>query len=202
MIKYALKKGHFLVPLFVFTFSQPLKLRAEDYNYLFYPLLGFVASYQIDRNFSMYSRDNFKSLRRFSPLGRAYYAAGFVLMHGIYSMIAHKRLCFERRLILSLTVSGLFISVIKYTFHRTRPNTGKNIWYGPGIQTSHVSFPSGHTQVAFVLASSLSDRYGYPFVFYGMALLVGLSRIAKNMHHLSDVVVGAYSGYYIDKLLR
>ena len=50
------------------------------------------------------------------------------------------------------------------------------------------------------MAGALSERYKNPIFFYTLASLVGASRIARNMHYLSDVVMGAYTGYMISKI--
>ena len=64
------------------------------------------------------------------------------------------------------------------------------------------SFPSGHTAVAFSLASSLSrDIKGHwdDVAFYGAASLTGLARMNDNKHWLSDVVAGATLGIFAGK---
>src|SRR5271154_5883366 len=57
------------------------------------------------------------------------------------------------------------------------------------------SFPSGHTIAAFSVATVVARRYGnqrwVPYVAYGMAALVGFSRLSLSAHFLSDVFLGA-----------
>jgi hypothetical protein len=60
------------------------------------------------------------------------------------------------------------------------------------------SFPSGHTIAAFSLATVFADRYPkYKWVAYGLAGLVGFSRVSLQSHHPSDVFAGAVLGYTI-----
>jgi hypothetical protein len=69
---------------------------------------------------------------------------------------------------------------------------------------SNGSFPSGHTIVAFSVATVVSRRYGsqhrwIPYVAYGSAALVGFSRMTLSSHFPSDVFMGAALGYSISR---
>jgi hypothetical protein len=60
------------------------------------------------------------------------------------------------------------------------------------------SFPSGHTIAAFSVATVFAERYPrYKWVAYGLAGLVGFSRVSLQSHHPSDVFAGAVLGYGI-----
>lgn len=63
------------------------------------------------------------------------------------------------------------------------------------------SFPSGHTIAAFSLATVFADRYPRPrwhcWVAFGLAGLVGFSRLPLQAHYPSDVFAGAVLGYTI-----
>ena len=65
------------------------------------------------------------------------------------------------------------------------------------------SFPSGHTIAAFSVATVIARRYGnhrwVPYAAYGMAALVGFSRLSLSAHFLSDVFVGGALGYSISR---
>jgi len=69
---------------------------------------------------------------------------------------------------------------------------------------SNGSFPSGHTIAAFSVATVVSRRYGthhrwVPYAAYGLAGLVGFSRISLAAHFPSDVFMGAALGYSISR---
>jgi hypothetical protein len=77
------------------------------------------------------------------------------------------------------------------------------------------SFPSGHTSAAFALAAVVDGegKVHWPHaarivtpVTYGLASLVGLSRVYKDRHWVSDVAVGAllgeYSGLMVERYNR
>jgi membrane-associated phospholipid phosphatase len=70
--------------------------------------------------------------------------------------------------------------------------------------SNHLSFPSGHTATAFVAAEFLHQEYGCKSVWidiagYGTAAFVGVARVYKNRHWLSDVVAGAGVGILTTK---
>jgi len=63
------------------------------------------------------------------------------------------------------------------------------------------SFPSGHTIAAFSIATVFAERYPNPrwhrWLAYGLATLVGFSRVSLETHFPSDVFMGAALGYTI-----
>jgi membrane-associated phospholipid phosphatase len=65
------------------------------------------------------------------------------------------------------------------------------------------SFPSGHTIAAFSVATVVARRYGnhrwVPYAAYGMAALVGFSRLSLSAHFLSEVFMGGALGYSISR---
>lgn len=79
-------------------------------------------------------------------------------------------------------------------------------WFrGSGkVVGSNASFPSGHTIVAFSVATVIARRYGtqhrwVPWVAYGGAALVGFSRVSLSAHFVSDVFMGGALGYSISR---
>jgi membrane-associated phospholipid phosphatase len=78
------------------------------------------------------------------------------------------------------------------TFTGTFFNGGKSPLKGS-------SFPSGHATAAFSVATVVANRYGnhkwVPWAVYGMATVIGFSRISSNAHFSSDVFLGAAIGY-------
>jgi membrane-associated phospholipid phosphatase len=65
------------------------------------------------------------------------------------------------------------------------------------------SFPSGHSIEAFAIATIIARRYGnhrwVPYAAYGLAAVVGFSRLTLNVHFLSDVFMGGALGYSISR---
>jgi len=106
--------------------------------------------------------------------------------------------------------------VMKDAFHRVRPSdispNGNffDSWFEArgSLLGKNASFPSGHTIEAFSIATVFAERYRkhrwVPWVSYGLATVVGFSRISLQAHFPSDVFVGAALGYFIshDVVLR
>jgi membrane-associated phospholipid phosphatase len=87
----------------------------------------------------------------------------------------------------SLLLNELIVSNLKVWVNEERPNGGDH------------SFPSGHTSTAFALAQFMHHEYGdrsiwYSIGAYSCAATVGIMRVAKNAHWISDVVAGAGFG--------
>jgi membrane-associated phospholipid phosphatase len=65
------------------------------------------------------------------------------------------------------------------------------------------SFPSGHTIAAFSIATVFARRYSshrwVPYAAYGLAGVIGFSRVSLLSHFPSDVFMGAALGYSISR---
>ena len=85
-------------------------------------------------------------------------------------------------------------------FSDTWFQSGGELWRGEG------SFPSGHMIAAAAIATVAARRYGrrhrwVPYAAYGLAGLVGFSRLSQSAHFLSDVFVGGALGYSISRFV-
>jgi len=77
---------------------------------------------------------------------------------------------------------------LKYATHIQRPD-----------QSDFLSFPSGHSQVAFLGAAFTDLEFrdaslAYPISAYALATATGAMRIEHNKHWISDVLMGAAIG--------
>jgi membrane-associated phospholipid phosphatase len=92
-------------------------------------------------------------------------------------------------------MSGLLTGALKLSFGRQRPdaNQGHWKWFSGGS-----SFVSGATTPAFALAADLSEyadnRWYVALPAYTAAAAVGLGRMGKDAHWISDIVGSALLG--------
>jgi membrane-associated phospholipid phosphatase len=103
-------------------------------------------------------------------------------------------------------------NLLNYLVPRYRPYMYEGGAPGVGSDENDLSFPSGHTTVAFaaatagvtIYAMSYPDSpYLVPFAIasYSMAVLTGSFRVAAGMHFVTDVVAGAALGSAIGYLV-
>jgi membrane-associated phospholipid phosphatase len=116
--------------------------------------------------------------------------------------------------------SAAIEKILKFLTDRQRPFVADSnfadiepTFHGPFYKTSipgspnrsNSSFPSGHTTVAFAVATVFAMQYRdkpvIPILAYSAASLVGLSRLAENKHWATDVLTGAALGYLSGKLV-
>jgi membrane-associated phospholipid phosphatase len=99
------------------------------------------------------------------------------------------------------TIAGLALTTgitygLKYSIQRERPyDTYPDIV--PHKMEDSYSMPSGHTSLAFSLATSAGLQYRKWYVIapaYVYACAVGYSRIYLGVHYPSDILVGAAFG--------
>ena len=106
-------------------------------------------------------------------------------------------------LALSGLLGGLLYTLVKWTAGRQRPlvlidplrfNPFVNGLKG-FLDEPNMSFPSGHTTLAFATAATLGITLPkWRYAFYAGASVVAFERVAENAHYLSDVIAGAGLG--------
>ncbi len=83
----------------------------------------------------------------------------------------------------------LLSQILKLVFHRPRPDP----FFGIAPPSSY-SFPSGHALISMVfygtLGILLSRRASIRLALYGLAALIGFSRIYLGVHYPTDVLAG------------
>jgi len=103
---------------------------------------------------------------------------------------------------------GIYSTLLKKMTLRTRPSVGgvgEFFVARPGNGQEPTSFPSGHALGAFAIAAVFSAEYRerrwVPWVAYGTASLIALSRVGLGRHFPSDVMAGAVLGRSLGKMV-
>ena len=91
-------------------------------------------------------------------------------------------------IIVANAIGGVVFTTLKHTVNEERPD-----------QSDNLSFPSGHTSIAFTNAALLYYEYKDSNLWYAssgflFATATGVLRIANNRHYTSDVLAGAGIG--------
>lgn len=97
----------------------------------------------------------------------------------------------------SIGVDAVLTYGLKKAFNRPRPYISYPNDIVPYEHLNSLSFPSGHTSLAFATATSLSLSNPKWYVIapsYFWAVSVGYSRMNLGVHYPSDVLVGAVLG--------
>lgn len=95
----------------------------------------------------------------------------------------------------SLAISHVVVVLCKNFLPRRRPyQVFENVFTG-GKLLRDASFPSGHSTAAFAAATVLSFTFPILFVlFYGLAVVVAVSRVYLGLHYPSDITIGGVLG--------
>lgn len=108
------------------------------------------------------------------------------------------------RVLLSLAAAGLTTAAIKRVTGRLRPaETTDPFVFKPF--SSHDALPSGHTTMAFALATSLSEGIHNRWAtaaLYTAATGTAWSRMNDERHWLSDVLAGAAVGFTAARIIE
>jgi len=118
-----------------------------------------------------------------------YIAIGLVLAYFVYKK---DKINFGK-LVIGFILMWLVIEILKIITGRMRPDLSDNN-----------SFPSRHAGIAFFIAGFLPVERKYKILLFIWAILVGISRLALNLHWFTDVLVGSILGlsfaYGIEKI--
>ncbi len=106
----------------------------------------------------------------------------------------------------SLLLSGTVTLLLKWTFHRHRPSEEKSplVFDGPSLHQNFLSFPSGHSSNSWAWATIVSSSYEslpLSIACYTIASMSSFARVAANKHWTTDVIAGAFIGFYSAKYI-
>src|SRR5713226_207989 len=179
--------------------TSPAKLRFSDTEWLV-PLSGITAGlFVTDRDFSKSLSQNPTTIRHYKTLSNAGVAALIGGAGGMWLLgqASHNEHWSETGFLAGEAAlnSLLMVEGLKYSLRRDRPIQGDGS--GSFFQSGGTSFPSEHAAAAWSVAGVIAHEYPGPFtkiMAYGLASLVGVSRVKARQHFPSDVVVGSVIG--------
>jgi hypothetical protein len=141
--------------------------------------------------------------KTFEPFGERYAAgvlAGFALIGHAAGKAPAREAAFDG-IASTVIAAGVIVPALKELSGRSRPRTGSGASDLNPLSGAE-SFPSGHTAAAFAVAGSIASHYDQRWVkglAYGVAGLVGYSRMVHDAHWLSDVAAGAFIGIGVSR---
>lgn len=191
------------------TYTSPLHFSRNDWLTSGIVLLTASALYLKDESFSAYSKKNHSNINdKITDAGTAYgnlitpfVIGGSVYIYGLASENDYIRVT-GRMVFESVLYSGLITTVLKSVSGRYRPykNAGPYFFQPFRVDEGKLSFPSGHSTVAFAISSVLSNRIKNVYASIGLYALAGVtsvSRLYKDDHWASDVFFGSAIGYFV-----
>lgn len=107
----------------------------------------------------------------------------------------------------SLAVSTLFYTASKSVIRRQRPTRtdDPHLFGTPFGSKGYTSFPSGHANTAFSVATAFAMEYRHKkwvsWAAYSLATLTAVSRMYQDRHWSSDVLIGSAMGHFITKTI-
>lgn len=208
------------------AFTKPFHMQGRDWKWagIGAGALGLLAL--VDKpvqQFALDLRNHNAGLRNVSQyvteFGGTYegYTLGALGLYG-FAFNNHKMKTTTLLATQAYVVSGAVAGVVKFLTGRTRPSAyaanavAHPTFKGPFAKSSDYagsgatsSFPSGHTTLAFAVATVYALEYKsrpwVPVLVYSAATLVGISRITENKHWSTDVLAGAALGYLSGRLV-
>ncbi len=119
-----------------------------------------------------------------------------ILIAGIFYLSYDRIFAYE--IVLGTLSLWLVVESLKFLIRRPRPYVMlKNIRV-VGTRAGGHSFPSGHTSQAFFMATLFSHYFRLDLVstliLYGLALVVGVTRMYVGMHYPRDIIGGSMLG--------
>lgn len=195
--------------------TSPIKIKKKDWNSILPTAAGLGIAYTIDQSVRReltYFNNHLTTInslnKNITYLGDGAVNVGISSLFLLNGLLFKNHKSFETGYLSTKAIvhAGIVVFVLKtiagrerpfYTDHQGRFHIFRKLEEG----SAYHSFPSGHTITVFsmatVIAKEYSDKKWVGITSYGLASLVGLSRIGLDKHWASDVFIGSVLGYAI-----
>jgi membrane-associated phospholipid phosphatase len=131
----------------------------------------------------------------FTQIGSALAALGIAVLLFLFG---ERLLAYE--LVLGTLTLWMVVETVKFIINRARPFILLTQARIVGYRASGRSFPSGHTSQTFFMATLIAQHFHtvnwLALLLYGVALLVGVTRMYVGAHYPRDVLAGAVLGSF------
>lgn len=126
-------------------------------------------------------------------LGGAWFTTGSMLALFIFGKNKLRLIGLEG--IASLSLSQVFVQILKRALERERPYNRFDSINAFNIILKDYSFPSGHTTASFSIAITLALNFPHMAILAILiAIIVGISRMYLGVHYPTDVLAGTALG--------
>ena len=138
------------------------------------------------------SEETLVMMRALTYLWNLWVVATLTVLVFIWLRKYHEVSVNERSVVFSVATTMILSVVLKFLFSRPRPELSlyEEVWY---------SYPSFHSAIAVGLYGYIVYLFAvrYPeykwtitIVWWGVVLMIALSRVYLNVHYLSDIIAG------------
>ena len=191
------------------TYSSPLRYNSTDWIKAGATIFTTAALMPLDKDLRKeFSKNHNDTKDKIADVGNAYghLITPVVVGSGIYSyglffkneyVRETGRMVFE-----AVLFSGIITNVTKVIAGRSRPYSERGPYFYNmfTFNEGSLSFPSGHSTVAFAMSSVLANRIKNVYAsigLYTLSSVTALSRIYSDKHWASDVVLASAIGYFV-----
>lgn len=196
-------EGELLVDASLHALSAPLRWRAREWALAGVSVAAVAIASPLDEDgrelmAEIRSDRNTRIETMIEPFGAvgSLYLLGGMLATGVALDDEKLRYTAVEGLAASLVAGVVVTPTLQRVIGRAKPRKGLPAYTFDPLGGDR-SLPSGHVTQAFTVASVIATEYEHPAVrvaAYGMAAAVGVSRMYRRSHFLSDVVGGAIIG--------
>lgn len=126
------------------------------------------------------------------------FLGGAIIIYRLINKTDEGALLYDALLIFGVLVPYSLTLGISYLVRRKRPyETMPDAWHLP-IRLYTPSFPSGHSTIAFAVATFVCWYWHPSFLWvislFAVAIAIALARVFVGVHYVTDVIVGAIIG--------